>query len=199
MSFSHVTQQLTIAIAALKANALISMMLVGWLWGIHLINVLVGMRLNWLGLRPRRLSGLIGVITSPFLHGDFNHLFFNSIPLFILIDFMFAVTAQSFWPITVAIVIVSGVATWVFGRNGIHIGASSLVMGYWGFLLAIAFYQPSIMNIILVVIMLYYLGGLALNLLPTAERVSVEGHILGAISGVFIAIVWTKQYYMYFA
>lgn len=198
MSFSDITQQLTIAITALKANALKSIILVAWVWGIHLLNVLVGMRLNLLGLRPRRLSGLIGVITSPFLHGDFNHLFFNSIPLFILIDFMFAVTAQSFWPITVAIVIISGLATWVCGRRGLHVGASSLVMGYWGFLLAIAFYQPSIINIILVVIMLYYLGGLALNLLPTAERVSVEGHIFGAIAGVIIAIVWTKQYYLYF-
>jgi membrane associated rhomboid family serine protease len=194
MSFSDITQQLTLAVAALKANALKSITLVMWLWAIHLVNTLFGMRLNLLGLRPRRLSGFIGVITSPFLHGNFNHLFFNSIPLFILIDFMFAVTGQSFSLISGAIVIISGLATWVCGRRGLHVGASSLVMGYWGFLLAIAFYQPSIIHIILGVIMLYYLGGLALNLLPTAARVSVEGHIFGAIAGVFVAIMWARHY-----
>ena len=54
------------------------------LWAVHFINWLLGYRLSLLGIYPRSAHGLLGIIFSPFLHGNIGHLVFNSIPLFFL-------------------------------------------------------------------------------------------------------------------
>ena len=42
---------------------------------------------NWsnLGVEPKNISGLKGIILSPFIHGSVKHLFNNTIPLFLLV------------------------------------------------------------------------------------------------------------------
>ncbi len=192
-SLSAISNQTTEIITLFKAHMVESAIIVGCLWGIHILNVLVGMRLNVFGLWPRRPFGLIGIFTSPLLHGDFNHLLFNSIPLFLLIDFMLVATGHAFWYVTLTIVTLSGIFTWIGGRKGIHVGASGVVMGYWGFLLTLTVFEPTVYNIIIVVIMLYYLGGLVFNLFPSSEKVSFEGHIYGAIAGGLTALLFLHR------
>jgi len=124
---------------------------------------------------------------SPILHADANHLFFNSIPLLILADLMLLSGLDSFILTTLYIVTLAGILLWIFGRPAIHIGASNLIMGYFGYLLSAAFYRPSAMAIILAIVSLYYFGGLILGLFPTKERISWEGHLFGFISGIAVA------------
>ena len=40
--------------------------------------------LVFLGIIPRKWFGMLGIFTSPFIHADFNHYFFNLFPLIIL-------------------------------------------------------------------------------------------------------------------
>ena len=167
-------------------------LIVGILWAIHLLNVCVGMRLNYLGLIPREPLSLMGIFFSPLLHGHFSHLFFNSIPLFLLIDFMLIATGPQFWVLTLVMIILSGLLTWLVGRRAIHIGASSLIMAYWGFLLTLAIYQPTVFNLIIVVVMLYYLGGLFLSIFPSDKAISFEGHLCGLIAGMATAWYWVS-------
>lgn len=190
LSLNRLSSQIELLFSLLKLHAEQTLAILVVIWGIHLANALVGRRLNRFGIWPRHLSGLPGIVLSPLLHANFSHLFFNSFPLFILIDFTYAVAAQRFWVITLEIVLLSGSLVWLLGRNAIHLGASGLIMGYWGFLLALAFYQPSDLNIIVVLIMLYYLGGLVTHLVPSDEKVSFEGHIFGAVAGIAVAFMF---------
>lgn len=192
ISFSYFADQVDTIIQLFKDNAGTAAVILGVFWLAYILNALVGKRLNVLGIWPRHLIGLPGIFISPFLHGNLSHLFFNSIPLFLLSMFMLAATGPAYWPISLMIIFAGGFLTWLLGRNAIHIGASGLVMGYWGFLLVLAFYQPSVANIVVAMIMMYYLGGLALNLLPAGAAVSVEGHIFGCLAGGATAVLWVQ-------
>lgn len=189
------------AITVLQANLPHLLWFIGLLWVIHVVNWLLSYRLNVLGLYPRSPFGLIGIVTAPFLHANFNHLFFNTIPLFVLAGFVFMSGLATFVFISVFIVIVSGLLLWLLGRSGFHLGSSGLIMGYWGYLLLIAIRQSSALAVILAIISVYYFGGLLAGLLPGKVRESWEGHVFGFLAGVAAAyvmlrggLVYLKQY-----
>lgn len=153
------------------------------LWGFNILNWMTGSRLNILGILPRHPFGLIGIVFSPILHSNFNHLFFNSIPLFVLGLFMMTLGLDLFWYVTGMITILGGFAVWLVGRRGIHLGASALVSGYFSFIMVLTFEHPSFPSILLASIALYYFGGIILSLFPTEERTSWEGHLCGFLAG----------------
>lgn len=180
-------QQLQDTVASLQNNIPFLLILMAALWAIHLLNWLLHYRLNILGIYPRTWHGFIGIFCSPFLHGDFNHLFFNSIPLFILACFISLQGWQVFYCVSAIIILLGGFAVWLFGRPAIHVGASGLIMGYWSYLLLNTYRQPTLVGVVLGIVGLYYLGaGLALNLLPR-ERSSWEAHIFGFAAGIAAA------------
>ena len=126
-------------VASIKQNSHFLLGILAVLWLVHCVNWMLKYRLNYLGILPRHWLGLPGIVLSPLLHGDFNHLFFNSVPLLILANFVLTLGFHTFLIVTSIIVLLSGMAVWCFGRKAIHIGASGLVMGYWGFLLINAY------------------------------------------------------------
>lgn len=175
-------------IIAMQGNMLFSLEIIGLLWIIHIVNWLTGYGFNSFGIYTRRLRGLPGIIFAPFLHGDFNHLFFNTIPLFVLSDLVLLEGQVVFYVVSSVIIVLSGLLVWLFGKRGIHIGASSLIMGYFGYLLSKAYFHVTGTTIILAGICLYYFGGLILSIFPGAKKnVSWEGHIFGLLSGIFVA------------
>lgn len=90
-----------------------------------------------------------------------------------------------FIAVTAMVTVFSGVAVWLFGRHSIHLGASAVILGYFGFLSINAYLDPNFLSLVLIICCLYYFGGLVAALIPVhAAGVSVEGHILGFISGV---------------
>jgi membrane associated rhomboid family serine protease len=177
------TQSAT-AFFLMKAHLPEALLFVAIFWGVHIINFLLGYRLNIFGIYPRHWRGLLGIPCFSFLHTGFDHLFFNSIPLIVLIDFVLLRGMHTLIFVSVTIIVLSGITIWLFGRHAIHIGASCLVMGYWSYLLINAYQHPSVLTIILAIICVYYFGGLLLGLFPTKERVSWEGHVFGFLAGV---------------
>jgi membrane associated rhomboid family serine protease len=164
---------------------------IGLLWALHLLNTILGHRLNQFGLLPRTTRGLPGIIISPFLHGNFNHLFFNSIPLFVLACLVLLHGYFTFWYVTITVVLLSGSALWLFGRRALHIGASSLIMGYFGYLLADAYFQLTPTTVILAIVCVYYFGGSALlAIFPSEKSVSWEGHFFGLAAGLTTAYIY---------
>lgn len=154
------------------------------LWGIHLINFALGYRLNVLGIFPRRAHGLIGIVFAPFLHGNVGHLLFNSIPLFFLANFILLQGREAFYCISLVVIVLSGLAIWLFGRRALHIGASAVIMGYFSNALINAYYQGTLVAIIIGALCLYYFAGLFLSLIPTEEKTSWEGHLFGFGAGI---------------
>src|SRR5271155_1013926 len=125
-----IIEQIVSVISLMRANFQDALYIVSVFWIIHIINALLHYRLNILGIFPRHIFGLFGIPFFSFLHASFNHIFFNSIPLVILVDLVLIGGKQNFIYVSASIILISGFLTWLFGRHAIHIGASGLVMGY---------------------------------------------------------------------
>ena len=174
---------LDLIISQTKANASTLAVIVFLPWFVYALNAIVGKRLFWLGIFPRRLHGLWGILFSPFLHANFNHLFFNSIPLVVLSNFVLIDGLPIFLEVTAIIMLLSGLLLWCFGKSGLHIGASALITGYWGFLVSNILQQGTVKAIILGVISLYYFAGIFLGIFPGKKGISWEGHLFGLLAG----------------
>jgi membrane associated rhomboid family serine protease len=157
------------------------------LWIVFIVNLFSPFDLRVLGVHPREIIGLMGIIFSPFLHEDITHLISNSIPLLVLLTISNAFGREITRRAVVFIIIASGIGIWFFGGPGSHIGASGLVFGLTGFLMFLGFYRRSpaaiiVSCVIFVVFVMYYF----VNLIPQ-EGVSWSGHFFGLIAGIIAA------------
>ena len=92
------------------------------------------------------------------------------------------------------IVLVGGALLWLFGRNAAHVGASVLIFGYFGYLVALGWYDRNIESFIVAVITILLYGGLVWGILPSAGQVSWEGHLFGLIAGIIAARLTTNRH-----
>ncbi len=157
------------------------------IWVIEIVNLFLGHGLTSWGILPRSASGLIGVPLAPFIHGSVWHAVSNTIPLAILGGLVLAGGRARFWSVTIGVIVISGILVWVFARGAYHVGASGLVFGYFGALLAAAYFERSIMAVGIAVITVALYGGLIWCVLPTRSHISFEGHLFGLAAGVAIA------------
>lgn len=194
--------QFEVTIAALQSNMPLILSLIGAMFVIHFFNWLGGYRLNYLGIYPRRWWSLGGIFVAPFLHGDFNHLFYNSIPLFMLLSFASVNGLPMFVCVLAIIIVIAGLGTWLIGRPGFHIGASGLNMGLWSYLVLNAYLHQTPIALGLAVVMLYYLIGMFFDLFPTSSRTSWEAHsagFLGGIVAVYLSPYLVTQYLLHYS
>jgi membrane associated rhomboid family serine protease len=167
---------------------------VGWvaamlvlMWVVEVIDAsLLSDRLEAQGIQPREIGGLDGVVWAPFLHGSFGHLASNSLP-FAVLGGLVALRGRGRWfAVSLLILVVSGVATWLFARSGNHIGASGVVFGYLGYLVCSAWWERRFSTIAAAVVAILLYGGLIFGIVPR-EAVSWEGHLFGLLAGLAAA------------
>ena len=110
------------------------LLLVGFLWVIHFMECHYYVSLeNW-GIYPKTAEGLRGILLSPLVHADLNHLISNSIPLLILtVAIVYFYQGISF-KIIALLWFTTGLCVWIGGREAYHIGASGLIYGEASFL-----------------------------------------------------------------
>lgn len=175
----------------LATSFIIPLLFVLVLWLIKGTEELLHTSFAHYGLWPLKPLGLIGIVTCPFLHGDWAHLFANSIPLLVLGGLLFYFYRSTSWQIVLLIWLVTGLWVWVFSRtDGVHIGASGLVYGIASFLFfsGIIRRDPTTMVITLLVTFLY--GGMIWGVFPEffpKERISWESHLMGLLCGLVLA------------
>lgn len=179
----------------LKAQAWILGAVVAVLWGIQLLNAVVfrgGLAVY--GIAPRHLVGLRGILFAPFIHGGFGHLMANTIPLITLgWLIMLQATADFLW-VTLIAMGVSGLGTWLVGAGtSVHVGASGVIFGYLGFLLARGYFERSVSAIALALVVFVLYGGLIWGVLPNQPGVSWEGHLFGFVGGILAAKVLARR------
>ena len=149
--------------------------------------------LEQLGLIPRSMRGLIGIVAMPFLHGDFAHLLGNSIPLAVTLLLLAGSRANSFG-IVVLIGLLCGCGLWLFGRTALHIGASGIVFGLIAFHIFAGVFERRLQSVFIsVVVGLLYASTVIQGILPTQQGVSWEGHLIGAISGGVVALITARM------
>lgn len=158
------------------------------LWIVYWFEIRFNLNFNFLGIHPGKTTGLIGVITGPFIHGSLKHLFNNSIPLFVLITALFYFYRDMRWRILIAGWLLTGILTWIIGRPSLHIGASGVVYMLVAFLFfkGIISKQYQLTALALIVVFLY--GGLWWYLFPVDPSISWEGHLSGFIVGLVFSL-----------
>lgn len=163
---------------------------IGALWAIQTINWATGYRLNVVfGLIPRHFVGLDGIIGMPFLHGSFSHLMSNTPPLILMGALLAATATRALLVVNTVIVVLGGALVWLFGSPAIHVGASGLVFGWFGFLVArgLVDRSPVTLGAALLVGLIY--GSILWGVLPGQPGISWEAHLFGALAGVAAAFL----------
>jgi membrane associated rhomboid family serine protease len=146
------------------------------------------------GIRPRRIDGLDGVIFGPFLHVDFVHLYSNSVPLILLGTFVLAAGARRFLLSTAFIALASGLGVWYFGdRDSVVVGASGVIFGYLGLLLARGIVERSWWNLAVGLLIGLLYGWQLIGILPGDPRVSWQGHLFGFLGGLVAAVLFRRR------
>ena len=159
------------------------------MWGLEVLDWLMpGDPLDHWGIVPRTWGGFLRIPLAPFLHGGFVHLISNTLPLAVLGGIIMLRSAAEFFSVTTIVVLAAGLGTWLIGgSNTVHLGASSLVFGYFGFLLLRAWFDRSILSLLIGVAVFFVYGGIIWGVLPLTFGVSWEGHLCGLLGGVLAA------------
>lgn len=163
----------------------------GAMWAVHAANLLTGGALLAFGIVPRTLGGLLGIAAAPLLHGSVRHLLANTPPLLILGALLLTRGRRDFTAVTAAAVVGSGLGAWLFGGAGtVHVGASGLLFGWLGFLMARGVFERSIGSILMSVGVTFWMGGMVWGVLPLAAGVSWQAHLFGFLTGLYAAFRW---------
>lgn len=171
----------------IKAHIAILGTIVAAMWLLEIVDIALGGRLNYLGIYPRNTIGLRGILLAPFLHLNFQHLISNTIPFVVMGWFVMLRGIPEFFKVSAIVALASGIGTWLFGSAGLHIGASGVVFGYFGFLLSRAYFERSSLSIALSLAVGLLYGGLIWGVLPGRFGISWEGHLFGFLGGIYAA------------
>lgn len=163
------------------------------MWAIKSFESLFNLSFYTFGIYPRTLDGLWGVITSPFLHGDFQHLIANTLPMLILSTLLFFFYGKKSILIFILLWLTSGIFTWLIGRLSWHIGASSLIYAMASFLIFGGFFSKNYKLILISILVIIAYSGLIFGLFPTSGPISWEGHLSGALGGLLWAYMFRKK------
>jgi len=165
------------------------------IWVIKLGEVLTQTDLGFLGVYPLKFSGLIGLVTSPLIHGDFKHLFANSVPLFILGSCLFYFYKEISIRTFLLIYLITGLSVWVGGREAYHIGASGVVYGLASFLFFSGIIRKDIRLLAITMFVAFLYGSMIWGIFPDfypEKNISYESHFWGLAVGAILAFYYRK-------
>ena len=176
-------------------SMIIPFLLVFIMWTIHIIHWYFDIDFYYLGIYPRRLNGLQGIATTIFVHGDFNHLISNTVPILLLGSALFLYYREFAFRLMIYLTLLTGFYVWILARDNWHIGASGLVYALASFhvLSAILRKEMKLLSFSMLVIFLY--GGMIWGFFPEffpEKNISYESHIMGSITGLLFAWKYRK-------
>ena len=159
------------------------------LWLVFWFELRFGYNFTPFGVKPREVSGLAGIILSPFIHSTLSHLWHNSVPTLVLIAGLFYFYKPVAWQVLFWIVLGSGLGTWLIGRDAYHIGASGVVYGLASFLFFKGIWSKHYRLTAFSLIVVFLYGSLIWGTMPIRDGMSWEGHLSGFLTGLILAFV----------
>jgi len=158
-------------------------------WSVELVDrVAYGGSLERFGIHPRDVAALWGILAAPLLHVGWVHLVANTGPFVVLGWLVMLRKISDSLVVTALAILIGGLGVWLFGApNSIHVGASGLIFGYLGYLLARGYFERSFWAMLLGIAALLLYGGVLWGVLPGQRGISWEGHLFGFVGGVVAA------------
>lgn len=173
---------------AIKTQVVTLASAVTGLWSAHAANAVTAGSLTRYGIVPRTVDGLWGILFAPFIHANVTHLVANTVPLLLLGWLVLLRDARHFLPVTLLSMLGAGLCAWLLGAPGtVHIGASGVVFGYFGFLLLAGWFARSAASIAISALVTIAWGGLVLGVLPGQAGISWQAHLGGFVGGILAA------------
>lgn len=171
------------------------------LWALHLTRMAAWHAahrdlVDWFGLRPRTRQGLAGIVGAHFFHADWTHLAANTLGMAIVgwlaLWYSRRLTA---WAAVIS-ALAAGAFTWLVGSpDQIHIGASGVIFGLLGFVLANAVVRRGCIPVLIAIPVLLLYGTAMAGMLPgVAESKSLSWQMhLGGFCGGAAASWWLRD------
>jgi membrane associated rhomboid family serine protease len=159
------------------------------LWLVKIVETVTGLETIQYGIHPGRISGLLGILTAPFIHGSPAHLLSNTLPIVILGTTLLYGYPRSARIVIPALFLGAGLGVWLFARASYHVGASGLTFGmmFFVFTIGVLRWDRRAIGLALVVFFLY--GGMVWGVFPGDPAISYESHLAGALTGVALAFL----------
>lgn len=183
-----------LSFAGVKERAQVLALFVGSIWLVSVVGFVVPLQ-QALGVQPRTLHGLLGIITSPWAHGGLGHLVSNTVPLLILGWLTMLPKQEGFWHALLGGALGGGITAWLLGgAHTVHIGASGLVFGFFGYVMARGFYTRRLVDIAVALPAgVLYGFSMLMGLLPVYPGVSWQCHLGGVVGGVLAARIFMRE------
>lgn len=164
--------------------------IVSIMWIVKIIEVIQNHKFTRWGIFPRDLDGMIGIISAPFIHSDWQHLMTNSLPMLMLVSIIMVFYKRVAYPSYMIITVLTGFLVWLFARDAYHVGASGVVYGLVAFVAWTGIFRRNLKSIILALVILVMYGGYFHGIIPNKEGVSWESHLFGGMAGIFTAFLF---------
>lgn len=177
----------------MQASAIAPLRLVFLMWLFFTIEYYLQMDLGFLGIYPLSLKGLIGIITAPMVHGNFNHLISNTIPLLALGGSLYFFYPSVAPRVFMHAYFFTNILVWVFGRPFYHIGASGIVYSLAAFMVFYGLFKRNFKAVVISIVVVSVYGGLVFGILPINQSVSWESHMMGALVGIVSAFIFGRN------
>ena len=176
-----------------KSIFLIPIVYVVSIWLIYWIEIQFGLNFNKFGVYPRTLEGFRGVFLTHFIHSNTNHVFNNSIPLFVLLISLFYFYKDIAYKVLFFGGFLTGCLTWCIARESYHIGASGVVYLLFSFIFFSGMIRKHFRLVALSLVIIFSYGSMIWYVLPIKEGMSWEGHLSGFLIGLFFAIIYKNR------
>ena len=176
-------------LTSLKFSAIILIII----WSVKIFEIVFDYDFTEYGVLPRKLNGLIGILFSPLIHSDVNHLLNNSLPVIILCLLIFNFYSQIAKKIFIYLYFISGLWLWCIGRESFLIGASGLIYAMASFLFFSGILRKNSQLSAVALLVIFIYGGLFWGLFPIHKNVSWEGHLTGFIAGILVSFIFRKD------
>ncbi len=162
-------------------------------WFVWIADTYLGLDLGRFGLRPRDAQGLVGILTAPLLHANFEHLFSNTLPLLVSLTAMLYLYPRSALRVLPMVWLGTGVLAWAIGRPSIHIGASGFVYGILAYVFLGGLLRRDLRSVGVSLAVWFLYGSMIWGLLPIRPDMSWEMHFSGALLGAIMAFLYVDR------